>query len=736
MSAVEAPSEALLPATDPDTLYQELEAKVREARPNEDLAPLRKAYDFATAAHGKQERKTGQPYMIHPLYVTHILADQRLDLVTLETGLLHDTVEDTKADIPEIRKQFGEDVARCVDGVTKLSKLNLYSREERQSESIRKMLLAMSTDIRVILVKLADRLHNMRTLAFLEPERRERISRETLEIYAPIAHRLGMGKIRGELEDLAFQYIEPEASADLIREIDSKRHANEIYLKEIQHEIEVRLARDNIPARVEGRAKRAYSVYQKLKRQKITLDQVYDLLAIRIITDSVRNCYGALGIIHGEWRPIQGRIKDFIAMPRPNGYQSLHTSVIGPGGHSFEVQIRTEEMHRLAEEGIAAHWKYKEGKRGPHGDDQRIAWLRQIVEWQRDMRDPAEFKSTLRLDLQSEEVFAFTPRGRVIPLPRSATPVDFAYAIHSDVGNTCVGAKVNGRIVPLKYPLNDGDVVEILTQPGHVPSRDWLALVKTSRARHKIRHYINAIERARAIEVGQKYLEREARRLGVQMARIGKDQLEAIAADYGCSKSEDLYAALGFGKFSPRQVLQRIAPDRVEEPPAPEVARIAAPQPSSKDKDLVIRVKGIDDPLMYRARCCNPIPGEPIVGYVTRGKGVAVHSVNCSNVQSLLYESERKIDVEWARVSKDAFPIRVRIHTDDRPGLLAQITSLLATEESNIRSLEASTSTEDKRVNEGAVIDMSIEIHDKKQLEKVISGLRRISGVRDVERTQ
>lgn len=735
MSAVETPPPATVSAEDPAVLYQELEAKVHESRPKEDLAPLRKAYDFATAAHGAQKRKNGQPYMVHPLHVAHILADQRLDLVSLETGLLHDTVEDTAAKLPQIRAEFGEEVARCVDGVTKLSKLSFFSREERQSESIRKMLLAMFADIRVVLVKLADRLHNMRTLDSLEPERQERIARETLEIYAPIAHRLGMGKIRGELEDLAFRYIEPEASADLMREIESKRHENESYLKEIQREIELRLARENIPARVEGRAKRAYSVYQKLKRQKISLDQVYDLLAIRIITDSVRNCYGALGVIHGEWHPIPGRIKDFIAIPRPNGYQSLHTSVIGPGGHSFEVQIRTEEMHRLAEEGIAAHWKYKEGKRGPDSDDQRIAWLRQIVEWQRDLRDATEFKSTLQLGLQSEEVYAFTPRGRVIALPRDATPVDFAYAIHSDVGNTCVGAKVNGRIVPLKYPLNDGDVVEILTQPGHMPSRDWLGLVKTARARHKIRHYINAIERARAIEVGQKYLEREARRLGVQLSRIGKAELEALAGDYGCSKTEDLYAALGFGKFSPRQVLQRVAPDRVEEAPAAEPAKPAV-QPSPHDKDLVIRVKGIDDPLLYRARCCNPIPGEPIVGYVTRGKGIAVHAVHCSNVQSLLYEAERKIDVEWARVSKDAFPVRVRVHTDDRPGLLAQITSLLAAEDCNIRSLEASTSSEDKRVNEGAVIDMSIEIRDKKQLEKLVSGLRRISGVRDVERTQ
>jgi GTP pyrophosphokinase len=736
MSAVETPPAAILAAEDPEVLYEELEAKVREARPKEDLAPLRKAFDFANDAHRKQRRLTGQLYITHPLHVALILADQRLDLVSLETALLHDVVEDTEKEIPEIRTEFGEHVARCVDGLTKLRKVDFFSREERQAENIRKMLLAMSTDIRVVLVKLADRLHNMRTLASMPAESRERISRETLEIYAPIAHRLGMGKIRGELEDLAFEYIEPEASADLLREIDSKRTEYEGYLKELRHEIEVRLAREGIPALIEGRVKRAYSIYLKLKRQKISLDQVYDLLAVRIITDSVRNCYGALGVIHSDWHPIPGRIKDFIAIPRPNGYQSLHTSVIGPGGHSFEVQIRTDEMHRLAEEGIAAHWKYKEGKRGPDADDQRIAWLRQLVEWQRDIKNPLDFRATLELGLQSEEVYTFTPHGRVIPLPRNATPVDFAYAVHSDVGNTCVGAKVNGRIVPLKYPLNDGDVVEILTQPGHVPSRDWLALVKTTRARHKIRHYINAIERARAIEVGQKYLEREARRLGVSMNRIGKNELEAVASEYGYSKPEDLYAALGFGRYSPRQVLHKVAPETVVETAPPEAPKQPAVPISPQDKDLVIRVKGIDDPLLYRARCCNPIPGEPIVGYVTRGKGIAVHAIDCSNVKNLMYEADRKIDVEWARVSKDVFPVHMLIHTDDRPGLLAQITSLLAAEESNIRSLEASTSAENKKMNEGAVIDMMIEIRDKKQLERVLSATRRISGVRDVERVQ
>jgi GTP diphosphokinase / guanosine-3',5'-bis(diphosphate) 3'-diphosphatase len=720
-----------------EQLYAELEQKIRALRPKDDLSQLQKAYRMAAEAHKDQLRQSGEPYMMHPLHVTLILADMQMDMVCLITGLLHDTVEDTSLSLEQIRKEFGPEVAGCVDGVTKLSKLKLYSREERQAENVRKMLLAMVDDIRVIIVKLADRLHNMRTLGVLPRERQLRISQETAEIYAPIAHRLGMGKVRGELEDLSFRYLEPEAWSDLMREIESQRVQNEEYLTKMRHDVEVNLRRENIPVRVEARIKRPYSVFQKMKRQKIALDQVYDLLALRIVTDSVKNCYAALGVIHNEWHPIPGRIKDFIAIPRPNLYQSLHTSVIGAGGRSFEIQIRTEEMHRLAEEGIAAHWKYKEGRKGPGADDQRINWLRQLVEWQQEMRDPGEFISTLKVDLYPEEVYTFTPMGKVIPLPREATPIDFAYAIHSDVGNTCVGAKVNGRIVPLKYNLKNGDVVEILTQTGHLPSKDWLGMVKTPRARNRIKHLINATEHAKAIEIGQKYLEREARRLGVQLSRITKADLERVAGEYGCGKTEDLHAALGYGKFSARQVLQKLAPDALETPaveapkPAPAAPGVGAP--GGDPGDLVIKVKGVDDLLVYRAKCCNPIRGEGIVGYVTRGKGIAVHSKNCTNVQNLMYEVERKIDVEWARAVTETFPVRVVVHTDDRPGMLNQLTSALFAEQSNIRSLEASS--DDKR-GDGAIIDMTLEIRDKKQLERVAAAIRRISGVRDVERTQ
>jgi GTP pyrophosphokinase len=706
-------------------------------RPKDDVSALERAYRFSAERHSAQARKSGEPYITHPLAVTHILADMQMDLVCLETGLLHDVLEDTATKPEEVRALFGEDVLRCVDGVTKLSKISFANRDDRQAESLRKMLLAMTSDIRVILVKLADRLHNMRTIRSLPQERQKAIAQETLDIYAPIAHRLGMGKMRGELEDLAFEALHPEEAAELLREIDSKRQVHEEWLRQVRKDIETKLAREDIPARVDGRVKRAYSVYQKLKRQRITLDQVYDIVAVRIITDSVKNCYAALGVIHNDWTPVPGRIKDFIAMPRPNLYQSLHTSVIGPGGIAFEVQIRTEEMHRIAEEGIAAHWKYKEGSKGPGADDQRIAWLRQLVEWQRDMADSGDFLSTLKVDLYSEEVYTFTPRGRVIVLPRDATPIDFAYAVHSDVGHTCTGARINGVMKPLKTTLRNGDVVEILTQPGHQPSRDWLTVVKTARARNKIKHVINQVERAKAVEIGQKSLEKEARRLGVSLGHISTDDLQLAASEYGVGKIEDLHAGIGYGKFSARQLLQKLAPDDlppVEAVPVtpPKVVPANFPRMPSGDGDLTIQVKGADDVLVYRAKCCNPIRGEQIVGYITRGKGIAVHSLQCKNVQALMYEPERKIDVEWARTVSDPLPVKVIVYTDDRVGILNQLTSILSAESTNIRTLEARG--DHSRSDESAIVDITMDVRDKKQLERVITAFRRVPGVRDIER--
>jgi guanosine-3',5'-bis(diphosphate) 3'-pyrophosphohydrolase len=718
-----------------EATYRDLEARLRELRPSEDPAPLESAYRFAAAQHLGQTRASGEPYMVHPLLVTRQLLEMNLDMTCLQTGILHDVVEDTSVTVVQVRKMFGDDVAHCVDGVTKLTKLDFASKEVRQAESLRKMLLAMVDDIRVVLVKMADRLHNMRTLGSLPAEKQARIAQETVDIYAPIAHRLGMGKIRAELEDLSFQYLEPEAAAELNRDLEGARASNEAFLAEMRKIIEDGLAAEHIRAHLETRVKRPYSVFLKLRRQKISLDQVYDLLAVRIITDSVKNCYAALGVIHNEWRPIPGRIKDFIAIPRPNLYQSLHTSVMGPGGRHFEVQIRTEEMHRIAEEGIAAHWKYKEGRKASAADDdQRVLWLRQLVEWQRDMRDSGEFMSTLKVDLYPDEVYTFTPQGKVIVLPRGATPIDFAYAIHSQVGNTCTGAKVGGRIVPLKYGLRNGDVVEILTQSGHLPSKDWLAIVKTPRARNKIKHVINTTERVKAIEIGEKYLEREARRLGVGLSRITEAQMQAVATEYGCSQIADLHASLGYGKFSPRQVLQKLAPEIVPEE-APEAEPEETPRYSADEaanKDLVIKVKGADDLLTYLAKCCSPIKGEPIVGYVTRGKGVAIHSANCTNVQNLMYEVERKIEVEWAKAVQELFHVSLLVRTEDRPGMLSQVTTALFNEQTNIRTLE--TRPGDGPSNEGAVVAMTLEVRDKRQLERAVSAIRRVSGIRDIER--
>ncbi|MBY0503370.1 MAG: bifunctional (p)ppGpp synthetase/guanosine-3',5'-bis(diphosphate) 3'-pyrophosphohydrolase [Bryobacteraceae bacterium] len=717
-----------------EALYQRLEERVRQSRPNEDLEPLRRAYEFALHLHAGQTRDSGEPYMAHPLEVTIILAGMMMDQVTLIAGILHDVVEDTPVKNDEIKKRFGEDVARIVDGVTKLSKIQFYSREDRQAENVRKMLLAMVSDVRVIIVKLADRIHNCRTLdGIKDPERRKRIAQETMEIYAPIANRLGMGKVRGELEDLSFRHLDPEAFTQVIHEIETTRQASEGFLVNVKQIVESKLKENGIPARVEARMKRPYSVYVKLQKQRIGIDQVYDLLAMRIITDSVKNCYAALGVIHNEWHPIPGRIKDFIAIPRPNLYQSLHTSVMGPDGQPFEVQFRTEEMHRVAEEGIAAHWKYKEGKRGQAGDE-RVNWMRQLVEWQKEMRDPTDFMSTLKRDLNTEEVYCFTPGGKVIMLAQGGCPVDFAYAVHSDIGHLCVGAKVNGRIVPLKYELKNGDVVEILTQAGHSPSKDWLSFVKSSKARNRIRHFINATERVKAIEIGQKYLEKEARRLGVALSKVSKEQLESVAGEYGYPKIEDLHAALGYGKNSARQVLHRLAPETVTEtePEKPEPEKPSKFNAES-DQDLVLSVDGMNDLMINLARCCNPIKGEPIVGYISRGKGVTVHAKSCKNVENLMYEAERRINVDWTRTTGRSFRVRMTVYSDDRLGMLNQITSILFAENSNIQSLETRDDTDR---GEGKIIDVTTDVRDKKQLEKITATLRRVSGVRHVDRVQ
>jgi len=716
------------------TRFRDLLETARSNRPNDDLDIIRRAYEFSLENHTGQQRASGEPYLVHPLEVAILLAEMRLDTTAIAAGLLHDSVEDTVVTTEEIKEKFGEQVAHIVEGVTKISKIDFASREEAQAENVRKMMLAMVDDIRVVLIKLADRLHNMRTLQHLSPDRQQKIAKETLEIYAPLAHRLGMGKVRGELEDLAFPYVDPVGYKMVCEQVDALRKDGERALAQMADTIRVKLQEASINVvRVDSRIKRLYSIYQKVVKQKISADQMYDLLALRIITYSVNDCYAVLGIIHNAWRPVPGRIKDFIAMPRPNLYQSLHTTVIAEDGHPFEVQIRTEEMHKMAEEGIAAHWKYKDGPISAR-DEQRLAWLRQVVEWQREMADPSEFLSTLKIDLYPEEVYTFTPKGKVVILPRDATPIDFAYTVHTEVGHSCVGAKVNGRIVPLRSKLRSGDIVEIMTQAGHKPSRDWLGIVKSSRARQKIKHWLNIHQRERAIEIGRKLIEKEARKYRIALKDVKDSELLKAAVEYGVSKVDDLMAGIGYGKYSARSVLAKVVPGTNLQPGEEQQGVASAVKRAFGTDSSALTVRGTDDLLVYRARCCNPIRGEEIVGYVTRGKGVAVHSKTCSNVQNLMYEPERRLAVEWSvkepRIAgaPPAYPVKLVVSSDDRPGMITQISAVISGEDANIRHIEAKTG------GPVAIIDIIFETRDVNHLNRIITGIRRIQGVHDVER--
>jgi GTP pyrophosphokinase len=734
-----------------DAKFQKLLDTVHENRPGDDLEIIRKAWAFCLQQHEGQKRASGEPYVIHPLEVGQVLAELKMDSTAIAAGLLHDAVEDTDVTSVEIAKRFGEQVAHIVEGVTKLDKIKFANREDHQAENIRKMLLAMVTDVRVVIIKLADRLHNMRTLEHLKPEKQQKIARETLDIYAPLAHRLGMGKLRGELEDLAFRYTDAFAYEQLSNEVNALRGAGEEFLKKIVTRLEEKLREFKIEGRVEWRIKRLYSIQQKLHDQKIPVDQVYDLLAIRVITHTVQDCYALLGLLHSIWRPVPGRIKDFIAMPRPNLYQSLHTTLIADGGHQFEVQIRTEDMHRVAEEGIAAHWKYKADDSVSAKDEQRLAWVRQLMEWQREMSDPNEFMSTLKIDLYPEEVYTFTPKGKVVVLPKDASPVDFAYAIHTEVGHTTVGAKVNGRIVPLRTKLKNGDIVEISTQVGHTPSRDWLSFTKSSKARNKIKHWLNEHQRQRAMEIGRKLLDREARKYKLSLGKYTTADYDKLAQEYGLTSEADLLAGIGFGKFSSRQVLNKLEPGSTmtAEPATQDHGVIGNTigQMSDAVKRVFfgrgsesLQVEGQDDLLVYRARCCNPIRGEEIIGYVTRGKGVAVHARSCPNVQNLLYESDRRIQVEWAPMPSEpgtprkaqTYPVKITIVCDDRAGMLKEFTAIISEDGTNIRSMESKTSDD----GSAAVVDFVVETVDVRHLNRMVEKLRRVPGVREVHRVQ
>ena len=712
--------------------FGDLLEQVRDYNPDCDFDLLRRAYDFSASQHRDQVRRSGEPYLTHPLAVATILAGLHLDSSSIVAGLLHDVVEDTPSTTEKISEQFGKDVGNIVSGVTKISKLEFATEEQAEAENLRRMILAMVDDIRVILVKLADRLHNMRTLEYLSPARRERMARETREIYAPLANRLGIGKIKLELEDLCFRHLEPEAHETLANSLESRRKVSDSLIGEIHDQLNSVLSEQNISAEITGRQKAIYSIYKKMQTQGIGVDEVYDYIAFRVLTGSVKDCYAALGIVHSIWRPVPGRIKDYIAMPKPNMYQSLHTSVMTHRGQPFEVQIRTRDMHRIAEEGIAAHWQYKEdgGKEGR--EQSEVSWLRRILEWQQDLKDPRDFVHLMKIDLFPEEVYTFTPKGRVLSFPKGASPIDFAYAIHTEVGHQTVGAKVNGKIVPLRYELRNGDMVEILTQSGRHPSRDWLTLAKSSRARSKIRAWINANERERSVVLGKELTEKELRKYKLSLKSFaGEGALDEVLSKLGYPGLDDFYAAVGYGKVTPHALLAGLVPEsELTEKPEGVVSRVV--RRALGRGEHRIKVSGMDDVMIALAKCCNPVRGEEIVGYITRGKGVSVHSADCSNVAQLLYDSERRIDVEWSAFdakTDSKFDVKLVLHVADTPGLLAKIAAAISDEKTNIRDVEARTSEATD-----ATITIIVAVTDRKELERVISRIRKIRGVRAVAR--
>lgn len=714
-----------------------LEARAEQLFGHEGMRKVMDAYTFAFDAHKSQLRSSGEPYIIHPLEVAQILMEMGLDIDAVAAGLLHDVVEDTGVSVEELTILFGAEVAGLVDGVTKLGKIAYKTKVEQQAENLRKMFLAMAKDIRVIIIKLADRLHNLRTLEYVDEEKQREKAYETLEIYAPLAHRLGIFKIKWELEDTSLRYIDPNGYYDLVEKIAVKRKERENYIQEIIETLEVKLGEISIEAEIEGRPKHFYSIYKKMYMQHKDFDQIYDLLAIRIIVDTVKDCYGVLGVTHTLWKPIPGRFKDYIAVPKPNMYQSLHTTVIGPRGELFEIQIRTWEMHRTAEYGIAAHWKYKEGKKTSTELDQKLAWLRHLLEWQGDLKDPREFMETLKIDLFTDEVFVFTPKGDVIDLRKGATPLDFAYAIHSAVGNKCTGAKVNGRIVPLDYNLQTGDIVEILTSSSSGgPSRDWLNIVKTSQAKSKIRQFFKREGREENIAKGKEMLEREARRQGYSLSQLlHKDWSESVWKKYGFHSAEDMYSALGYGGITTNQILFRLI-DEYKKANKPDVEDLiekekTKPQKEHAGNDKGVKVKGIDNIMVRFSKCCNPVPGDDIIGYVTRGRGVSIHRRDCINLQDPSVENHRLIETSWIDEYSASFSSEIQILARDRQMLLADITKAISDMKITVTAISARTTK-----NKQAIINIMMEINDVEQLKRIIKQFKRVDEVMDVFRVK
>lgn len=704
--------------------------KVTAYNPTADLNLIRKAYVYCAKVHQGQTRLSGEPYIIHPMEVAGLLADLRLDVPTIITGFLHDTIEDTLATYEELAGMFGEEVATLVDGVTKISKIHFKTKEESQAENFRKMLLAMANDIRVILVKLADRLHNMRTLEFQSEPKQRSIARETMDIYAPIANRLGISWVKVELEDLSFRYLNPETYFDLVRKISLKKQERESFVDEAKAIILEKLETHGIKGEVSGRSKHLFSIYRKMEKRNVEFEEIYDLIAIRILVNDLRECYEVLGVIHSSWKPIPGRFKDYIAMPKGNMYQSLHTTVIGPHGDRMEVQIRTHEMHSVADSGIAAHWKYKEGKGYDEKDVKRFAWLRQLLEWQQELQDSKEFMESVKVELFPEEVYVFTPKGDVKGYPKGSTPIDFAYSVHTDVGHRCVGAKVNGKLVPLKYELKNGDIVEVITSPHHTPSKDWLKIVRSSRARNKIRAWIKTEERKRSVVLGREICEKEFRKYSVNLQKIQKSgDFKRIASEFGFAGDDDLLAAVGYGKISAGQIIGKLLPDeKIHERAEHKESRLSAVINKFKGKSSsAVEISGIDDVLVRFAKCCNPVPGDEIIGFITRGKGVTIHTSDCQ--LALDSDPERRIDVAWNKVKSAVLPVKIKVICHDVKGILANITMAITNCEANIASAQIQSTVDQRGEN-----TFEVNVTDLTHLNKVMNAIMKVKGVIKVER--
>jgi len=707
----------------------DITTQVLSYHPKADLNLVEKAYVYSAKVHQGQVRLSGEPYLSHPLEVAFTLARMRMDVISVVAGLLHDTLEDTDAELPDIERLFGQETANIVNGVTKISKIQFTNHEERQAENIRKMILAMATDIRVIMVKLADRLHNMQTLGFQPSEKQKTIALETLEIYAPLAGRLGIFWVKFILEDLCLYYMEPEIYEKIKTETAQRRGAREKYIRDVKVLLDNKFKESGIEAAIKGRQKHLYSIYNKMKDQNLTVNQVYDILALRVIVNSVKQCYEILGLIHAMWKPVPGRFKDYISLPKANMYQSLHTTVVGPLGQRMEVQIRTWQMNKIAEEGIAAHWKYKEGQVASKTDESQFSWLRRLLEWQKDLHDPKEFLDTVRMDLFQNEVYVFTPKGEVKEFPKGATPVDFAYSIHSEIGNKCTGARVKGKLVPLRYQLKNGDIVEIITSSKHHPSKDWLDFVKTPRAKTKIRHWVKEQERDESIELGKDILERALAKFRIRFPNILKnEQMLSVSKDLSLHSVEDLFANIGYGKLSANQIVGRLKPkvETDEEGPLGIVNKVVS-RMKRKKSPHGIKVTGLDDILVRFGNCCHPLPGEHVVGFITHGRGVTIHKQDCKHIVNT--DPDRLVEIMWDPSKEDVYFSRLKVTTVDKKGILADISAIIAQKNANIVQAEVKTTTDKK-----GICLFSMEVEDYKQLQDIIGAIKKLKDVLFVER--